>query len=292
MCVPYRSRGSGGAGRSGRTLRPGGAGSAGGPGRAGGPGGTGDGDQVVIRRGAGGPGGVVAVGLVEGPIVVDHGAPGVEGARSEGCHVVEPGTGRSGGTRGTGGPHGAGSPGGTGGSGGAGEAAGAHRSGGTGGAGTAHGPHGTGGPGDVADIGTGIAVAGVAAAVAAAAVAAVLAAAVSVAVHREKTPPCSHRWRRGAPRHAAARPPAPEEGLRVCSHSMRRRGNGALGEGGQKSPGLRRRRPGRKNAKKPLTTIEQNGKIKCLCLQKMGTLHPTLIGSIAVSHRKGNRNLR
>ena len=56
--------------------------------------------------------------------------------------------------------------------------------------------------------------------------------------------------------------------------------------------GLRRRRPGRKNAKKPLTTIEQNGKIKCLCLQKMGTLHPTLIGSIAVSHRKGNRNLR
>ena len=83
------------AGRSGRTC---GTCRACGAGRAGGSGGAGHGDQIKVRRGARRPGSAAAVGAVEGTVVVDQCAQVIRYPGNELRDIIQPFTGRAGGT--------------------------------------------------------------------------------------------------------------------------------------------------------------------------------------------------
>ena len=80
------------AGRSGGTCRACGAG------RACGSGGAGHGDQIKVRRGAWRPGSAAAVGAVEGTVVVDQCAQVIRYPGNELRDIIQPFTGRAGGT--------------------------------------------------------------------------------------------------------------------------------------------------------------------------------------------------
>ena len=80
------------AGRSGGTCRACGAG------RACGSGGAGHGDQIKVRRGARRPGSAAAVGAVEGTVVVDQCAQVIRYPGNELRDIIQPFTGRAGGT--------------------------------------------------------------------------------------------------------------------------------------------------------------------------------------------------
>ena len=92
--------GHGGTGsyRSGRSGRTGGTCRACGAGRACGSGGAGHGDQIKVRRGARRPGSAAAVGAVEGTVVVDQCAQVIRYPGNELCDIIQPFTGRAGGT--------------------------------------------------------------------------------------------------------------------------------------------------------------------------------------------------
>ena len=84
--------------RAGRSGRTGGTCRACGAGRACGSGGAGHGDQIKVRRGARRPGSAAAVGAVEGTVVVDQCAQVIRYPGNELCDIIQPFTGRAGGT--------------------------------------------------------------------------------------------------------------------------------------------------------------------------------------------------
>ena len=81
-----------------RGRRAGRSGSARCAGRAGGTGGAGHGDQIKVRRGAWRPGSAAAVGAVEGTVVVDQCAQVIRYPGNELRDIIQPFTGRAGGT--------------------------------------------------------------------------------------------------------------------------------------------------------------------------------------------------
>lgn len=84
--------------RAGRSGRTGGTCRACGAGRACGSGGAGHGDQIKVRRGARRPGSAAAVGAVEGTVVVDQCAQVIRYPGNELRDIIQPFTGRAGGT--------------------------------------------------------------------------------------------------------------------------------------------------------------------------------------------------
>ena len=84
--------------RAGRSGRTGGTCRACGAGRACGSGGAGHGDQIKVRRGAWRPGSAAAVGAVEGTVVVDQCAQVIRYPGNELRDIIQPFTGRAGGT--------------------------------------------------------------------------------------------------------------------------------------------------------------------------------------------------
>lgn len=84
--------------RAGRSGRTGGTCRACGAGRACGSGGAGHGDQIKVRRGVRRPGSAAAVGAVEGTVVVDQCAQVIRYPGNELCDIIQPFTGRAGGT--------------------------------------------------------------------------------------------------------------------------------------------------------------------------------------------------